>query len=355
MLHPAPTTKTDRPTSAAAPVAQRKPTITRKPTATDSRRNSRTDAALAEDQKHADQSAHARVQFIAVLMWVGVLLVYVSLGFYMTSLIYNTWQELPNESKGKTVNKIRGKTLAQFLLISLGCAFGGSGAICLTMRIFGLRNAKPYLKYIGTATTICMGALGYTAVRIYPSIDYDMYPTARYGAGYDYANSSFQYSYIGVGFLIAHEIAMRIVQRLRTQHHLHAAAQLRLKQLKKQPENVVHAKQALVTAQQLALEQKKDAKGDLPKQSEQLSPPGTRPTAADAGEDVHLQQLVHRLLHDKDKLTPAQLSVLFSLVVFFYVVQMGGLLYSYIEGWDLRQGIEFSVIVSNEDTSGCVV
>jgi hypothetical protein len=277
---------------------------------------------------------------MSLFLWCGSFMVYVALGFFMTSLIYDVWQELENQSAGRTVDKLKGKELSQYLLISIGILVGAIGAAGLTGRIFGTPHAKPWMKFFAIFTTSAMAALGYAATSIYPRPDQSLHPSARLGAGYEYADSAFNYSYIAIFFLALHEVSVRLVQRARTKNHLAAAAAVRLELLKTQPLRVVHAKQARETQEQMDAERQAEAASTTPGHV----PLHSRPTASGAGDDMHLKHLVQHLLQDKDKLTSVQLNVLFSLIIFFYIVQIGGLAYSAIEGWDLRQGVQFSVV-----------
>lgn len=341
------------------------------------------------------------VAALSVFLWVGALMLYFSLAFYWTALIYDSWVETADGStSGATVRVIQGKELTQYALLGVTLGLGVAAATLLSMRLFGAVRAVAWFKPAAIFLTACMattGRLAFTTFQRQATIE----DGARLGAGAEYTEDAFTYALISCGTLCLHEVLVRVIQEMRTRRHVQAEAKRTLQLVRDQPEMVQHQVQKaaiekqVAKAQQIKRAEEADAEelarvqakakakrsnnsssngsntnGDhvvsiidpaAPSSTvtaetpviEVTKPPHSRPTGALGGSagargahSAHIHQLVSRLLHDKDRLTSGQLNLLFSLVLLLWIIQGGALAYASLEGWDLRQAIEFCVVTA---------
>ena len=354
----------------------------------------------AAASKAADSIASAvdlgSVGLASLFLWVGALMLYFSLAFYFTALIYDSWVEMEDGSQsGATVRVLQGKGLTQYALLGVTLGLGVAAALLLSMRLFGALRAQAWFKPASIFLAACMattGRLAYTTFKRQTTIE----DGARLGAGAEYTDNAFTYALISCGTLIMHEVLVRAVQEMRTRRHVQTEAKRTLQLVRDQPEQVQHQVQKAAIEKQVAkaLQIKRAEEADAaeiaraqakarakrnnlngstngdhvvsiadpaaaattaeePVTDLQLvaKPPHSRPTGALNGSsggahDAHIHQLVSRLLHDKDRLTSGQLNLLFSLVLLLYIIQAGALAYAKLEGWDLRQAIEFCVVTA---------
>ena len=349
----------------------------------------------------AAQAQQAQVEIgsvaaISVFLWCGALLLYFSLGFYATGLMYDVWIEVGDgSSAGETVERIAGKGTTQWLLLSITTFLGIASAVCLSMRLFGSRSAPPWFKLAAIVGTLGMAVVGKYSFDLFMAATEHVRsnPSYRLGAGAEYTRDAFTYTMISLSAMVVHEALVRVVQEMRIRRHVRAEAARTLAQVRGQPEAVQHAFQLQAIIKQVFKAGRHTASvagaggpaaetnsGDVAHMHALTevdvsapaagassaasgsgavlhaltnpNPPNSRATGSKSSSsgggahDEHIGRLVARLLVDKDRLSPAQLNLLVSLVVFMYTVQMGALAYARIEGWELRQGLEFAVVTT---------
>ena len=256
----------------------------------DVRHNSKKSQDNKRPPSPTQSMAVARQAFLSLLLWLGSFLALLSLGLDLTALIYNVWLEVPSSRGALFVVQTGGKSTEQYIVLSVAVCIGGLGLFCLITILGAAYNHNlsvksgwaVWFKFIAVAAVVVMTALGYESVVLAESPDSTSMET--YGAGEVYARMALEYGIIGAVLLIVHEILFRLFLFLR---------------LKKYGVNL---------AEERAL------------------------------------RLSKRLRLDKDLLSAKQLRILVALILFFYYIQAWGLIYTVVEGWDLRVAIEFIVV-----------
>jgi len=317
------------------------------------------------------------ITVISVLLWVGALFHWFSMGFYIVGTIYDVWlEESDGSPTGKTITRLGGKGTTQWVLCAAAVACGLSGAAFLTARVFGVPSSKPWFKPAAVLCCTGMNVTGWYAFATFNPALLRSSPDARLGAGAEYVDQAFKYSMLALVSMVLHEIFVRLVQRMRIRRHLAAETARALRAMRDQPEEVQHAIQREAIAAMLAKEEARIDHERLTRgTAEEMAspspvppallvvspisplspsplpvysaPPNSRPTGGGGGAgDEHLQRLLSRALQDKDKLSVPQLNLLFSLVVFLYTIQGGSLIYAHVEGWDLRQALQYCVVTT---------
>jgi hypothetical protein len=287
---------------------------------------------------------HGRFQ-----LWASGVLLSLALCHSILALATNSWIENQDDE----FHSVRGKDSLQYALLGVGLLFGLAGYAALVTRFFGWRfavragatfTAKAIILMLLAADAACI----FAATELYLSLDAytaehaaangGVRPEFVHGSAYNFALDSGYYILICIALLGYHEINEFWRQRKRK-------AQRKLVMRQRTPKPSSSPRAAAQGDGRHALPAAKASAGATASASAPPSAPvvpsaAVRTPATAPSLTVPSHRAFQVVLHH-DYLSPPQRRFVFAVNIFFVLVYGGGLLYHWLEGWNIRVASDF--------------
>lgn len=316
--------------------------------------------------------AHGRFQ-----LWVVGILYWLAIVLQLCSLWSEDWVEDSATLLGR-----RGKDLVQWLLLALAIFAGLIGYVCIMLRFHGVRWASNAMKWVSIACLFVQGAAANTASEMYLADHGRLIEQSggslQYGSSYSFTVLSRSYCAICIALLLWQEI----VEFLSRRHAYKLADSLqKLKQLRTDAHARAEAKVEAAAAAALVVATTPNPDGSVPSPGSDEAAAAAATAAADAAEYADAEtlagsqqflselsklgvsvesgrqlnldalptpesvsSLAATLYQDKDYLSRGQRRLVWTSIVFFFVIFGGGMLYAELEGWNARASIDFAIV-----------